>query len=436
MLTNALLSIFLVLLNGFFVAAEFAIVKVRSSQIEVSARKGSFIGRMALNITHHLDAYLAATQLGITIASIALGWVAEESFAEIIFRTFQMIGFAGHEALAHKLALPVAFALITFMHVVFGELAPKSFSIRFPLQVTLAVAIPLRIFYVVFLPFIWLFNGFANLILKTLGFSGKHKGDTHSEEELRLLIRESRDEGKIEPGEYELIQNVFEFDKRQVKQVLVPRTRISAVEIDTPLQEVIETANKEQFSRMPVYQDSLDNIKGIIHVKDLLKLNGQPGEKTLAGLLRPPLFIPASKRIFDLLREFQKTRTGMAVVVDEFGGVTGLVTLEDVLEEIVGEIQDEFDAEKAIVEKVSEDEYLARAQASISDLNKHLPAPLPFSENYETLAGMTVFAFGRVPEPGEKTLFAGYELTVTKRIRFTVSQVKLKYAGKPPAAGG
>ncbi|MCL2327136.1 MAG: hemolysin family protein [Bacteroidetes bacterium] len=427
MLTALLISAFLIFLNGFFVAAEFAIVKVRASQIEIYAPKKSLARKIALRIPKHLDAYLAATQLGITIASIGLGWVAEGAFFELISRVFASMELETvlSSSTIHKISFALSFGLVTFLHVVFGELAPKSLSIRYALRITLITAIPLQVFYYIFMPFIWLFNGFANFLLRLVGVRNQHEHETHSEEELRLLIGESREAEKIDANEYELIQNVFEFDNYTVKQILVPRTQICAVPIETTVNEMIEQCLEEGFTRIPVYEDTIDNIKGIIHVKDLLRLVQNP-EKTLKDVLRLPFFVSSNKRIVDLLREFQRTQTQMAIVVDEYGGTLGIVTLEDIVEELVGEIHDEFDEEEKAIEKISEREFTICAQTDIVELNRSLPFPLPVSGEYQTLSGLLIQQFGKIPEVGEKIMLDKYTVTITKKNRNVITHITLE----------
>lgn len=426
MLTGLLISALLIFLNGFFVAAEFAIVKVRASQIEIYAPKESLARKIALRITKHLDAYLAATQLGITIASIGLGWVAEGTFAELIMRAFTAFEVAITSATAHKVSFVLSFGLVTFLHVVFGELAPKSLSIRYALKVTLITAIPLQVFYYIFMPFIWLFNGFANLMLRMVGVKNQHEHDTHSEEELRLLIGESREAEKIDANEYELIQNVFEFDNYTVRQILVPRTQISAVPIETTVTEMIEHCLNEGFTRIPVYEETIDNVKGIVHVKDLLKLVQNP-EKTLKDVLRQPYFVSSNKRIVDLLREFQRTKTQIAIVVDEYGGTLGIVTLEDIVEELVGEIHDEFDEDEKAIEKLNDREFSIYAQTDIVELNRSLPFPLTISGEYQTLSGLLIQQFGRIPEVGEKIeLEEHYIVTIVKKAKNVITHIILE----------
>ncbi|MEK7254450.1 MAG: hemolysin family protein, partial [Bacteroidota bacterium] len=288
MVFDIFLTVFLVLLNGFFVAAEFAIVKVRLSQIQVRMGQ-TFTARLAEGIVSHLDAYLAATQLGITLASLGLGWIGEPIVSKLITNFMGLFNLELDEETTHAIALPIAFAIITILHIVFGELAPKSLAIRHPINTTLAVAAPLKFFHVIFHPFIWMLNGFANFILKLIGIQPVPHAGIHSEEELKLIIAESAEGGAIEPSERELIQNVFDFDDRFVWQVLRPRTQIAAIEADTELEEAIEYALQEGYSRFPVYEDSIDKIIGFVHSKDLLLLSRSKNGKPLRDILRPVL---------------------------------------------------------------------------------------------------------------------------------------------------
>ena len=266
---DVFLTIFLVLLNGFFVAAEFSIVKVRSSQIAL--KEGNFSKRTAMNIIDHLDGYLAATQLGITLASLGLGWVGEDVMSRIILNAMHGLGYSLSETVSHAIALPLAFFFLTVMHIVFGELAPKSLAIRYPASVALKVSVPLRIFYIVFRPFIWLLNGMANTFLRLFGIKPISEQEIHSEDELKLIIAESEEGGAIEPSERELIQNVFDFDDRVVRQVMVPRMRISAIKAEVTVREAMDIVLREGYSRYPVYEHSLDEIVGIIFAKDIIR---------------------------------------------------------------------------------------------------------------------------------------------------------------------
>ncbi|MEJ7643990.1 MAG: hemolysin family protein [Chryseolinea sp.] len=386
---DVILTFFLVALNGFFVAAEFAIVKVRSSQIALE--KGNFSKRAAQNIINNLDGYLAATQLGITLASLGLGWVGEDVMSRIILRAIHGLGFEISATMAHSIALPLAFAFLTILHIVFGELAPKSLAIRYPTDTTLALSVTLRIFYYTFRPFIWMLNGLANLVLKVFGVKPISEQEIHSEDELKLIIAESEEGGAIEPNERELIQNVFEFDDRIVRQVMVPRVKISGLRATLSIQETMDVVLKEGYSRYPVFESSLDEIIGIVHAKDIIAAYVQKNDKGLKEVMRPSHFIPESKPIDVLLREFQRRKTQMAIVVSEFGGTIGIVTLEDILEELVGEIQDEHDHEQQIVTLLDKQVYQIVAQSAIHDVNKFVDMPFPESEEYETLSGLLTY---------------------------------------------
>jgi CBS domain containing-hemolysin-like protein len=408
---DVFITIFLVLLNGFFVAAEFAIVKVRSSQIAL--QRGGVAKKSAQLIIDNLDGFLAATQLGITLASLGLGWIGEDVMSRIILNLMHSLGLEFSEALAHRIAMPVAFVILTVMHIVFGELAPKSVAIRYPAPVSMAIAFPLRIFYFVFRPFIWLLNGFANLLLKFFGIKPVSETEIHSEEELKLIIAESEEGGAIETSERELIQNVFDFDNRVVRQVMVPRIKISALPADLSVQQAADIVIKEGYSRYPVYEHSLDDIVGVVHARDITANYIQQHNKGLRELMRPVHFIPETKPIDVLLREFQKKKTQLAVVVSEFGGTIGLVTLEDIIEELVGDIQDEHDHETQVVTKTEKHTYQIIATSSLHDINKALDIPFPESEDYETLAGLITYHYPSVNEGDDLELF-NYKLKVQK----------------------
>jgi CBS domain containing-hemolysin-like protein len=416
-------TLLLVLLNGFFVAAEFAIVKVRSSQIALE--KGNLSKRAAESIINNLDGYLAATQLGITLASLGLGWVGESVMTRLILDAMNNVGLTISPSVAHSIALPVAFAVLTILHIVFGELAPKSLAIRYPTATTLQLSIPLRIFYVVFKPFIWLLNGLANFILKVIGVKPISEQDIHSEEELRLIIAESEEGGAIEPGERELIQNVFDFDDRIVRQVMVPRVKISGLRANLTIPETMEIVLKEGYSRYPIFENSLDEIIGVVHAKDIITAHFKGKDKGLRDIMRQAHFIPETKPIDNLLREFQKRKTQMAIVVSEFGGTIGIVTLEDILEELVGEIQDEHDHEQQIVTLLDKQVYQIVAQSSIHDINKFIEVPFPESEDYETLSGMITFHRTTINE-GDTFALNGYKFKILKLNKTLPELVEVK----------
>ncbi len=405
------ITLFLVFLNGFFVAAEFAMVKVRSSQIALE--KGNLSKEAAKIIVNNLDGFLAATQLGITLASLGLGWIGEDVMSQIILDLINSLGFQMSEVAAHNISMPLAFAMLTILHIVFGELAPKSIAIRYPASTTLRISIALRVFYFVFRPFIWLLNGLANLILKIFGIKPMSETEIHSEEELKLIIAESEEGGAIETSERELIQNVFDFDNRVVRQVMIPRIKMSMIKADTSIVEAMNIVLKEGYSRYPIYENSKDEIIGVVHSKDIVAAHITNSGKSLRDIMRVVHFIPETKPIDLLLREFQRRKTQMAFVVSEFGGVIGLVTLEDILEELVGEIQDEHDHEQQIVIPLEKNSFQIAAQSSLHDINKLLEVPFPESEDYETLAGLLTYERPALKEGEEFELF-NYSIKILK----------------------
>jgi CBS domain containing-hemolysin-like protein len=427
MIFDIFLTIFLVLLNGFFVAAEFAIVKVRASQIELRAQAGNTMAKMAQHMISHLDAYLSATQLGITLASLGLGWIGESVVSQIIINVMSAFGFDPSPEIAHQIALPIAFALITVLHIVFGELAPKSLAIQRPESTTLAIVLPLRFFYVVFIPFIWLLNGFSNFILRSMGIRALHGSEVHSAEELRLLFEQSAEGGAIHDSQHELLENVFQFNERMVKQILVPRTKMVAIDISISEHDLMEIIFNEGYSRLPVYNGSIDNIVGVLYVKDLLSIMRLGEPVVLEKLIRPAYFVPETKKINRLLKQFQRRHLHMAIATDEFGGVSGIVTIEDIIEELVGEIQDEYDQEVPLVELVADYEYKVSASAPISDANDYLPYSLPEGEDYETVGGLVSVLYGQIPEDITDAIeFNEYEIRVLEKSERSLISVLFK----------
>lgn len=423
---DLLITFLLVLLNGFFVAAEFALVKVRASQIDLMAQKGSNRAKIAKHLVEKLDAYLSASQLGITLASLALGAVGEEVISKIVINFFQNSGWVTNPVTVHSISLPIALTLLTFFHVTIGEQVPKMFGIKFPLELTMFIAWPLRIFYFIFAPFIWLLNKSSNLFLRIMGIKNIGEEEVHTEEELRMILTESEEGGAIKPSENELIQNVFDFDDRFVKQIMVPQNRVIALDVELGRHELIKQVIDEGYSRLPVYLGDIDNVIGIIHSKDLLKAVIDNKFKSIRDIMRPAHFIPENMKINDLLRDFQKLHMQIAIVTNEFGATAGIVTMEDIIEELVGEIQDEHDEEKPIVEKKSESEFIVNAHSNIGDVNESLPLALPENPKYETVSGLINFLWGRIPGVNEKRQYGGYEITILQRKKQTVESVKLR----------
>ncbi|MBI3259397.1 MAG: HlyC/CorC family transporter [Ignavibacteriae bacterium] len=425
MILDLLFTLFLVLLNGFFVAAEFAIVKVRMSQIEMLVRTGNRFAVTAKHIIEHLDSYLSATQVGITLASLGLGWVGEPVVAEIIAAGMSSVGIQIPIILIHQIAFTIAFILISAFHIILGELAPKSIAIQYSETIALVIALPLRGFYIVFKPFIWSLNRLSTALLHLVGLKISREGELHSADELRYLLEESSKVGVLESDEHELLENVFEFRETTANQIMVPRRKIVGLEISMPGNSIIEKVMEEGYSRMPVYRDTIDTIIGVVYAKDLVTMMSHRDLILLQDILRPAFFVQETEKISKLMRDMQTRRAHMAIVLDEFGGTGGIVTFEDIMEELVGEIQDEYDDEISIVEKRGE-EWFVRASAPIADVNEYLPEPLPEDGEYETIGGWINQAAGRIPEANEVILTDGYECTIIQRSKRSVESVKLR----------
>ncbi len=429
MLLYILITLFLVFLNGFFVAAEFAIVKVRMSQIQMKMQEGSKTATLAQHIVQHLDGYLAATQLGITLASLGLGLIGEPVVSKLLIALMANLGVQVSETVAHSLALPLAFIIITVLHIVFGELAPKSLAIQRSENTTYAVAYPLRFFYLVFRPFIWVLNGIANFVLRLFGLSQVSENETYTRDELKLLVdqaHESGSEDSVEDVGYNIIRNAFDFSGRTVRQVMVPRTQMVAIDLDDITADMLEHVIEEGYSRIPCFQKNVDDIVGVIHLKDILKEMRKNNELDLRSIVRPVSFVPETKRISQLMREFQMKHQQIAIVLNEFGGTEGIITMEDILEELVGEIQDESDDEIPFVEQVADGLYTVIATASINDINNHLPHPIDEDEEYDTLAGFLMDKFGRIPLTRDKIEAEGYEFTILKKAKTSIALVQVR----------
>ncbi|MFN7911453.1 MAG: hemolysin family protein [Bacteroidota bacterium] len=420
------ITLVLIFLNGFFVAAEFALVKVRASQLDIKVQKGSSRAKLAKTLLEKLDAYLSATQLGITLASLALGAVGEGVISHFAERAFTKFGWVPNGVAIHSISLPIALTLLTILHVTLGEQIPKMIGIKYSMQTTLAIAWPMRVFYFVFSPFIWFLNKSSNLVLRLVGIKKVGEEEVHTEEELRLILTESEEGGAIKPSENELIQNVFDFDDRIVKQIMVPQNRVVALDVELGKNEITKMVIEEGFSRIPIYLGDIDHVIGIVHSKDLLKALIENKFKSLKEIMRPANFVPESMKINDLLREFQKNHAQMAIVTNEFGATAGIITMEDIIEELVGEIQDEHDEEKPNVEKKSDTEFIVNAQTTITDVNESLPIALPINPHYETVSGYINFIFGRIPAVNDKRYKDGYEIVILKRSRQSVDSIKFK----------
>ncbi|HSE37391.1 MAG TPA: hemolysin family protein [Blastocatellia bacterium] len=419
----------LVLANAFFVASEFSLVGVRRSRVGTLVAEGNRRARTLLRVIDHLDAYISATQLGITLASLALGWIGEQTLAAMFTPAFKFILPAtASEIAAHSVAVAVAFALITFLHIVLGELAPKTLALERAEAVALAVARPMEIFYRVFKAPIWVLNRSGSLMLRGLGFTSTAEHTAvYTEEELRQLVGLSHKSGHLIEDERQLINNVFDFTDATVESVMVPRTEIEALDAELSPLEMLGVFEETGYSRMPIYRDSLDDIIGIVLHKDLSRCVRRGGAVTLEEFVRAPVFIPTNVKLNDALRMLRRSSEHMALVVDEHGGVEGLVTLEDLLEEIVGDIRDEHDeaAARQIVEE-PDGAYNVRGNLSIRDANKLLNLNLPESDAYHTIAGFMMARAGRLLKRDESVEYNGLKLTVRSTARNRIVETKIE----------
>jgi CBS domain containing-hemolysin-like protein len=417
MILDIFWTVLLVALNGFFVAAEFAIVKVRASQIELKAKEGHRMAALSRSILNNLNAYLSVCQLGITMASLALGWIGESVVTEIVLKAFNGLNLDLSPETAHNIAFPVAFATITIAHIVIGEQAPKTIAIQRPESTTLWLAGPLNIFYWVLRPFVWILNGLSNFILKMLGIEPMGEAEVHSPEELKMMVEQGKKSGMIEARKYEIIRNAFDFAERTARQAMVPRTHVFGVSKSMPVSPMVEKIIENGYTRVPVYDGTIDHIVGIIFTKDLLQKLKVGAEFPIDDIIRPAHYIASNKKLIDIMRDFQKQHIQFAIVVDEFGGTEGVITMEDILEELVGEIQDEYDVETPLVEKTDDKKFRVQGSVTMVGLNEKLPRPLPENDIYVTLAGMLIDVVGRIPNVGESIRYDDYVFTVVKRIK-------------------
>jgi Hemolysins and related proteins containing CBS domains len=425
-LVKLALVLLLVLANGFFVAAEYALVSVRRSRIDSLAAQGSKRAQMVMRVLEKLTAYISATQLGVTLASLALGWVGEETMAEILGPLFQRLLGSFSVVAAHTASIVLAYVLITYMHVVLGELVPKAISLEKAEAVALAVAPPIQIFYKIFKAPIWVLNHSGIVVLRWLGLrASAEQAGIYSEEELRNLIALSHKSGHVLEDERQLINNVFDFTEATVESVMNPRTQIEALDVELTPAQMLDFFEQIGYSRLPVYRGSLDSILGIVLHKDLSRLVRHGGD--INEIIRPAVFLPTTAKLHDALRSLRRSSAHMAMVVDEHGGVEGLVTLEDLLEEIVGDIRDEHDEVVAQqIKQESEDTFKVSGALSIRDANRRLQLGLPESDSYHTIAGFMMARAGRLLGPGDQIEYNGLRLTVESTERNRIVEAKIE----------
>jgi len=417
-----LLSLVFVLANGYFVAAEFAIVKVRGTQLAELEAKGSNRARMGRVLTRDLDAYLSATQLGITLASLALGWVGEPAFAHLLEPLFERFGDYS-PAIAHSISATFAFVMISVLHIVFGELVPKSIAIQKPVGTTLWVAHLLRIFYFLMFPAIWLLNGTARLVLRAFGIeaAGEHE-IAHSQEELKLILSDSAKAGLLPQPHKEIIEGVFQFSRRTARQIMLPRTDVVVLSTTYPTEKNLEIVRTTRHTRYPLCEGDLDKTIGLIHVKDLLFSQIRGEEKPLIELRRDIMYVPENTTVESLLSQFLESRTHLAVIVDEYGGASGIVSLENITEELFGQIQDEFDRERLEVELLGNGRYRVRGDYLIEDLAGRLKIDVGDPAE-ETIGGYVAAQLGHEVQPGDTCTLGPLQINVLEAERFRVRWV-------------
>jgi CBS domain containing-hemolysin-like protein len=412
-----------VLLNGFFVAAEFAIVKVRLTQIEPLAAKGNWHAKIARQILLHSTAYLSATQLGITMTSLVLGWVGEPIAAKMLLPLFQFIQITQPDII-HGISFAVAFALITAVHIVVGEQAPKVLAIHKPQEVILFVSSPMRIFFFVFKPIITLLNTSSNGLLRLIGITESTDSElAHTEEELRLILAHDT---LVSATTRNIALNAMDFHKKQARHSMIPRKEIVALSLQAPIKETIATMLANKYSRFPVFKDTIDNIIGIVYTKDIFKYNKHMLPTfTLSSVLRDATFLPETATLERVLTASLQKKTHMIILADEYGGTAGLITLENVLEELVGNIQDEFDRETPDIVKVGENEFIVAGYILTSDIERLFSIELS-PLDIRSIGGFIIEQLGHIPSVGEHIQFHGIELTTERVVDNAIESVRIK----------
>ncbi|UBV41416.1 hemolysin family protein [Deinococcus taeanensis] len=423
---------FLVLMNGFFVAAEFALVSVRRTRIDQLAEEGNKTALATQRALQNLDLYIAATQLGITMASLAIGFVAEPAIEHLIHPLFPEGQFT--ERQIKTISFGVAFAISTVLHIVFGELAPKSWALQRSEQVSLLITRPLLLFTTVFKWAIRGLNALGNGVVRMFGLRGVAGHHTaYSEEEIRMIVSASSQEGVLEDSEKELVYNVFDLSDTTVREVMTPRIEMVLMDGASPLRRLLDLRAEHGYSRIPVFQDTPDNIVGIVHTGDVLTHLDALDHTLVADIMRPVFFVPEGMKIKDLLTKMREKKSHLSIVVDEFGGTAGLVTLEDALEEIVGEIYDETDEEEVpMIEVLSEGVYLMDASLTVGEVEERLGSNIEDGEGeFDTLSGFMTSHFGDIPEAGQNFIHNGWAFTVEDADQRRVTRVRVERVQNP-----
>ncbi|GED33268.1 hemolysin family protein [Brevibacillus centrosporus] len=419
---NLVMVVLLVFLNGFFVATEFAVVKVRESRIAQLVAEGNSKAADVEKLLHNLDAYLSACQLGITLASLGLGWLGEPAVAHLLYPVFRYFGL--NETLISSISIIIAFSVITFLHIVLGELAPKTMAIQKTEMIVLAVAKPIMWFHKIMYPFIHLLNWSASRFLALFHISMEPHQEAHTEEEIRILVNESHKSGLIDNTEMMLVDNIFDFSETMAREIMVPRTDMVVLNIRDPFEENVRLVQNGRYTRYPVVDGDKDHVVGSLHIKDMLTGLLEGEQRDLESLMRSVLTVPETISISRLLTMLQKQRGQMAIIIDEYGGTAGLVTLEDIMEEIVGDIQDEFDDERPEVER--RDNILSLdGRMLLEEVSDYLDIDLESSE-VDTLAGWIYMQFDHSPRVGDMVRQGNYQFIVGEVDHYRITRVIVK----------
>jgi CBS domain containing-hemolysin-like protein len=432
--TRLFIILLLIFLNGFFVASEFALVKVRSSQLDLLEEEGNRRASLANHVISNLDAYLSATQLGITLASLALGWIGQPYVASLLAPALYHIGI-GSKAVVDGISITVGFALITYFHIVLGELTPKTVSIRKALETSLWVSAPLHLFYLIFRPAIWFLQVSAAGILRLRRLDPVAENELgHSEEELRVILTESDSKAEVPPLSKELLINALDFRRRVVRDIMTPRGDVIYLDAEDSFEANLQVAQESNHTRFPLVQAHLDNTIGLIHIKDLMKEMKKPKPDLLA-VKRDLLPVPEFMALDKLLKMFLAKRVHLALVVDEFGGAVGIVTLDNVLEELVGEIKDEFDQDptREFV-RLNEEEFVVQGQLNLYELQELADLNLENPE-VSTIGGYVVQLLGHLPKQGEQVQIEDYLVTITQTDGLRIFQLHFKKRQAQPLPG-
>jgi CBS domain containing-hemolysin-like protein len=417
--------------NAFFVAAEFAIVKVRGIRIEALAEQGSAVARMTLRILRNVEAYLSACQLGITMASLGLGWIGEPAVSALLEPLFRELGIG--DAALHTISFLLGFLIFSSLHIVVGEQVPKTFAIRKPEPVSLWIAYPLHAFYLIFFPLNWVLNWASRAILTLLNVAEVSHHDVFSGEELRDLIDLSRQHGMVGKQERDMLGGILDLAGVEVSEVMTHRKDIASIDADAPPEQIFDQVVNSPYTRLPLWRGDPDSIIGVLHAKDLLaRVRSNPANLAgldVAALATPPWFIPDTTALLHQLLAFRQRRSHLAFVVDEYGDLEGLVTLEDILEDIVGEITDEKDVETVGIETLPDGSVLVSGWITVRDLNRQFGWKLPHEEA-TTIAGLVIYEARMIPEVGQSFAFHGFRFEVLRRQR---NQIVLLKIAAPPA---